>query len=180
MILYSLKKHDYTLHVLNNSRTEILPLIAVMSTTQVAEIQLQPSRPADYSAYVPVKLGNLTTAAFVDSGDTFANVISPETMTALGISTAQLEPVPQLSVGTAAAGKRMKILGQAPRIDLQLGQHPAKFRISPPGSARSGTPGQPLWPLLSSCQHRPNPFQGSSAGSVARRYRCVPHNYHQG
>ena len=52
-------------------------------------------------------------------------------MTALGISTAQLEPVPQLSVGTAAAGKRMKILGQAPRIDLQLGQHPAKFRIRP-------------------------------------------------
>ena len=102
-----------------------------MSTTQIAEIQLQPSRPADYSAYVPVRLGNLATAAFIDSGNTFANVISPETMTALGISTAQLEPVPQLSVGTDAAGKRMKILGQAPRINLQLGQHPAKFRIRP-------------------------------------------------
>ena len=131
MILYQLKEHDYVLHLLNNSNTHDILLIAVMSTTQVAEIQLQPSRPADYSAYVPVKLGNLTTAAFVDSGNTFANVISPETMTALGISTAQLEPVPQLSVGTAAAVKRMKILGQAPRIDLQLGQHPAKFRIRP-------------------------------------------------
>ena len=52
-------------------------------------------------------------------------------MTTLSISTAQLEPVPQLSVGSAAAGKRMKILGQAPRIDLQLGHHPAKFRIRP-------------------------------------------------
>ena len=102
-----------------------------MSTTQIAEIQLQPSRPVDYSAYVPVRLGDLTTAAFIDSGNTFANVISPETMTALGISNAQLEPVPQLSVGTAAAGKRMKILGQTPRIDLQLGQHSAKFRIRP-------------------------------------------------
>ena len=159
----------YTLHLPNNSHTEILPLVAVMSTTQIAKIQLQPSRPADYIAYVPVKLGSLTTVAFIDSVNTFANVISPETMNALGISTAQLEPVPQqqrfrlravvlaragqwispetmnalgistaqlepvrqLSVGTAAAGKRMKILGQAPRINLQLGQHPAKFRICP-------------------------------------------------
>ena len=99
--------------------------------TQVAKIHLQPSRMQDYSAYVPIQLGHLTTAAFVDSGNTFANVISPQTMTALGISPSQLEPVPQLSVGTAAAGKTMKILGQAPRIDLQIGQHPAKFRIRP-------------------------------------------------
>ena len=107
--------------------------IATMNrpNTQVAEINLQPSRARDYSTYVPVLLGQLTTAAFIDSGNMFANVISPQTMTALGISISQLEPVPQLSVGTAAAGKRMKILGQAPRIDLQLGQHPAKFRIHP-------------------------------------------------
>ena len=101
------------------------------TTTQVAEINLQPSQAKDYSAYVPVRLGNLTTAAFIDSGNTFANVISPQTMTTLSISTAQLEPVPQLSVGTAATGKWMKILGQASHIDLQLGQHPAKFRIRP-------------------------------------------------
>ena len=99
--------------------------------TQVAKIHLQPSRMQDYSAYVPIQLGHLTTAAFIDSGNTFANVISPQTMTALGISPSQLEPVLQLSVGTAAAGKTMKILGQAPRIDLQIGQHPAKFCIRP-------------------------------------------------
>ena len=102
-----------------------------MTHTQVAEINIQPSQAKDYSAYVPVRLGSLTTAAFIDSGNTFANVISPQTMVALGISPSQLEPVPQLSVGTAAAGKRMKVLGQAPRIDLQLGEHPAKFRIRP-------------------------------------------------
>ena len=107
--------------------------LAVMADlgTQVAKIHLQPSRMQDYSAYVPIQLGHLTTAAFVDSGNTFANVISPQTMVALGISPSQLEPVPQLLVGTAAAGKTMKILGQAPRIDLQIGQHPAKFRIRP-------------------------------------------------
>ena len=104
-----------------------------MSTnlTQVTEINLQPSQAQDYSTYVPIRLGNLTTAAFIDSGNTFTNVISPQMMTALGITISQLEPVPQLSVGTAAAGKRMKVLGQARRIDLQLGQHPAKFRIRP-------------------------------------------------
>ena len=52
-------------------------------------------------------------------------------MTALGIETSQLEPVPQLSVGTAAAGKKMRVLGKAPRLELQFGQHPAKFRIRP-------------------------------------------------
>ena len=59
------------------------------------------------------------------------NVISLQTMTALGIEASQLELMPQLSVGTAAAGKKMKILGQAPRIKLQIGQHPAKFWIRP-------------------------------------------------
>ena len=34
-------------------------------------------------------------------------------------------------MGTTAAGKQMKVLGQALRIDLQLRQHPAKFRIHP-------------------------------------------------
>ena len=52
-------------------------------------------------------------------------------MTTLGITLSQLESVHQLSVGTAAAGKRMKVLGQVPGIYLQLGQHPAKFRICP-------------------------------------------------
>ena len=36
-------------------------------TTQVSEINLQPSQAKDYSAYIPVRLGSLTTAAFVDS-----------------------------------------------------------------------------------------------------------------
>ena len=110
-----------------------LSCFAAMTTTstQVTEINLQPSQAQDYSAYVPVRWGNLTTAAFIDSGNTLANVISPQTMVALGITTAQLERVPQLSVGTAAAGKRLKILGQAPRIDLQLRQHPVKFCIRP-------------------------------------------------
>ena len=101
------------------------------NTTPVAEINLQPNRTQDYSAYVPVRLGKLTVDAFVNSGNTFANVISPQTMTALGIEASQLEPIPQLSVGTSAAGKKMKILGQAPRLKLQIGQHPAKFRIYP-------------------------------------------------
>ena len=105
-------------HIFECFRSKVPLNLAAMDTTRIAEINLQPSQAKDYSAYVPVQLGKLTTAAFIDSGNTFVNVILPQTMTALGISTAQLEPVPQLSVRTAAAGKRMKILGQAPRIDL--------------------------------------------------------------
>ena len=57
---------------------------AMMTDTQVAEINLQPIQAKDYSAHVLVRLGSLTTAAFIDSGNTFANVISPQTMVALG------------------------------------------------------------------------------------------------
>ena len=107
----------------------LFSVAAMESTaTQIAEINLQPSRAHDYSAYVPVRLGKLDVAAFIDSGNTFANVMK---MTALGIETSQLEPIPQLSIRTATAGKKMKILGQAPGIELQIGQHPAKFRICP-------------------------------------------------
>ena len=101
------------------------------TTTPVAEINLQPGREHGYNAYIPVRLGKLEINAFIDSGNTFANVISPQTMTALGITASQLEPIPQLSVGTAAAGKKMKVLGQVARLELQFGQHPAKFCIRP-------------------------------------------------
>ena len=101
------------------------------TTTPVAEINLQPGRAPGFSAYDPIRLGKLEVNAFVDSGNTFANVISTHTMTALGIIASQLEPIPHLSVGTVAAGKKMKILGQAPRLELQFGQHPAKFHIRP-------------------------------------------------
>ena len=62
------------------------------TTTPVAEIHLQPSRAQDYSAYVPVWLGKLEVNAFVDSGNTFTNIISPQMMAALGITASQLEP----------------------------------------------------------------------------------------
>ena len=55
------------------------------STTRqrIARVNTQPKESKDYSAYVPVKIGSLKTAAYIDSGNTFANVISPETMTGL-------------------------------------------------------------------------------------------------
>ena len=101
------------------------------TTTPVAEINLQPCRSHGYNVYIPVQLGKLKISVFVDSGNTFANVISPQTMAALGIEASQLEPIPKLSVGTAAAGKKMKVLGQAPRLELQFGQHPTKFCLRP-------------------------------------------------
>ena len=66
----------------------------VMSATKtpVAEINLQPCRSHGYNAYVPVRLGELNINAFVNSGNTYANVISPQTMADLGIEMSQLEP----------------------------------------------------------------------------------------
>ena len=103
----------------------------VVERQRVAEVNTQPGRASDYSAYVPVHLERVKTAAYVDSGNTLANVISPQTMAAMGITEDRLEPVPQLFVGTAAAGKAMRVLGQAPRVELTFGSHPAKFCIRP-------------------------------------------------
>ena len=97
--------------------------------------------------YVPVRLGNLTTAAFIDSGNTFGNVISPQTMTALGIFTAQLEPVPQLSVGTAAAGKKNENPWSGPPHQLPDRAAPRQVPYPPTGLAGPGTSGEYLWPL---------------------------------
>ena len=60
----------------------------MVTTTQVAEIDLQPSQAQDYSACVPIRLENLITVAFIDRGNTFAIAISPQTMTTLGVTTA--------------------------------------------------------------------------------------------
>ena len=70
-------------HIFECFRSKVPLNLAAMDTTRIAEINLQPSQAKDYSAYVPVQLGKLTTAAFIDSGNTFANVISPQTMAAL-------------------------------------------------------------------------------------------------
>ena len=103
----------------------------VVEHQHVAEVNTQPGRASDYSAYVPVHLERVKTAAYVDSGNTLAKVISPQTMAAMGITEGRLEPVPQPFVGTAAAGKAMRVLGQAPRVELTFGSHPAKFCIRP-------------------------------------------------
>ena len=155
---------DFLLYIAAMDRTE----------TQVAEINLQPSQARDYSAYVPVQLGKLTTAAFIDSGNTFANVISPQTMTALGITVSQLEPVPQLSVGTAAVGKRMKILGQATDgLTSNSRQHPAKFRIRPWCYKDWFTP----WTFVGHSYNGPASIRSileASSGYAEKTSRCAP------
>ena len=55
-------------------------------------------------------------------------------MAALGITASQLEHLSQLSVDTAAAGKRMKVLGQDPRLEPQIGHQVLEEGALPPVS----------------------------------------------
>ena len=96
----------------------------------ISQIWTHPRLPNNYSAYVPVKLDSQHTVAFINSGNTFASVISPSTMEKLGICLDHLKPVPQLSVGTAAKGMTMKVVGQAPGVHLQLIGHKARIHCS--------------------------------------------------
>ena len=79
--------------------------------------------------HVPIWWGEAWVAAYIDSGNTFNNIFSPETMKALGFTLHELEAVPQLSLGTAAKGQSMKILHQTHRVDLSFSNHPDKFGI---------------------------------------------------
>ena len=144
------------------------------NTTPLAEINLQPNRMQDYSAYVPVRLGKLTVDAFVDSRNTFTNVISPQTMTALGIETSQLEPIPQLSVSTSTAGKKMKILGQAHRLELQIRATPGQVLHSPPGAAGTGPSVEPLMAIPATGWDRPDSFTGRITDTRERGPDALP------
>ena len=61
---------------LNNhplSPSSIFIMSPVVKRQRVAEVNTQPGRASDYSPYVSVHLGGVKTAAYVDSGNTFAN-----------------------------------------------------------------------------------------------------------
>ena len=146
------------------------------TTTSVAEINLQPGRTPGYSTYVPVRLGKIEVNAFVDSGNTFATIISPQTMTALGITASQLEPIPQLSVGTAAAGKKIKVLGQAPRLELQIGGTPSKIPYSTSRAARVGPSLEPVWAVPQGSRDRSDPLPGHLADTRERSADVLPHH----
>ena len=97
---------------------------------KVAKVALRP--PDDrYPAYAPVLLNGTPVLGFIDSGNTFANVMSPEMMSELGFKLTDLEAIPSLKVNTAANGTQMEVLGQLPRIELQFQGHQKKYRTRP-------------------------------------------------
>ena len=98
----------------------------------VAEL-CPPTSPRPYSAYVPARLNDdFSTWAFIDSGNTFCNVMSKGLFDALGMQLDSLEPTPSIrSVGTACKGQQMKVLGQAPRLSLRFGPTKRTFVIRP-------------------------------------------------
>ena len=171
LLLITLKDHCPALPVFDGPYTEVpLTFAAMNTTTQIAEINLQPSQVKDYSAYVPVRLGNLMTAAFIDSGNTFANVITLQTMTNLGISTAQLEPG---STPALRGHGRCWEENEYPRASSPhrppAGTASGQVPHPSSGPTRPRPPCQHLWPLLSSCWNRSDSLEGGSKSLWQRR-----------
>ena len=74
---------------------------------------IKPKTFKHYKHYVPIKIGDVTCQAMVDSGNLFKNVISKGFMMALGLTMADLEPMEgRQTVGTAKEGGKLHILGR--------------------------------------------------------------------
>ena len=132
--------------------------------TQVAEINLQPSRAKDYSVYVPVWLGSLTTAAFINSGNTFANVISPQTMVALGISLSQLEIGTATLRGDRRCWQEDEDFGPGTPHRPSARGTPCKVLHPPAHTPRTSPPRQHLWPFSCAGRHRSDTLQRCPEG----------------
>ena len=94
------------------------PLLAVLlerlSINQLGEEPNELTYNAAYGKYCPVTLQTKKTSlpclAFLDSGNVVNNVISARFLRRLGLSEADLQPVPGLAtVGTAKKGAQLKV-----------------------------------------------------------------------
>ena len=98
----------------------------------LAHLNLVPNQ-LTYKNFVPLMVGNGACHAMVDSGNLFCNVMSKEFMQQLGLTTADLVPVPGLShVGTAKEGEGLRVLGRVRKpLSLTLAGCPTKFNSRP-------------------------------------------------
>ena len=132
---------------------------------QIAQVNTQPKESRDYSAYVPVKIGTLETAAYIDSGNTFANVISPETMTALGIRQEQLEPVPPTLRWDCSSRKDHEGLRTSTPNQPHFRGTPYEVQDSTTCPTRTSTSPEHLWAILVPVRDRSIAFKTSPAGT---------------
>ena len=63
------------------------------------------------SACTQVRIGNILTNSFLDSGNTICNAISPKMLQSLGLTTQDLKPISCI-IRTAKKGALLKVLGQ--------------------------------------------------------------------
>ena len=70
------------------------------------------SESARYASKLPVSVGKTPARALLDSGNTFSSAISEKFLRKMGLTTADLDPLPIDHVGSAKTGAGLKILGK--------------------------------------------------------------------
>ena len=87
---------------------------------------------AEYSPYLAVKLEGVEVPAMLDSGNTYANVISDAMFATLGLEDSDLRPPDVKKVATAKAGAQLTVLGQVKRrLKLKIPALGCSFTIRP-------------------------------------------------
>ena len=77
---------------------------------------------ATYGRYLPVTVGGCSTAALVDSGNLWRTAVSWRFAQRMGLTEADLRPLPVASIATAKEGARLEVMGETRRkLQLRLG-----------------------------------------------------------
>ncbi len=86
----------------------------------------------NYRYKVPFTIGGRSGFALLDSGNVWRCCISSEFATELGLTKADLKPMPGTRVSTAKEGAELTVLGEVRKpLKLQLGAVPTKFNFYP-------------------------------------------------
>ena len=87
---------------------------------------------AKYCRYLPIKIGDITCSALIDSGNLWRNAISVGLLRKLGLSEADLRPAETSTIATAKQGANLKVLGELKKaIYINIGGLQTRFKTRP-------------------------------------------------
>ena len=87
---------------------------------------------ASYCKYIPVKVGKVTCAALVDSGNIWRTAISGDFFRSLGFGPNDLRPIPLKELGTAKKDAALTIEGETAKpLYVSFAGSATKFKIRP-------------------------------------------------
>ena len=112
-------------------QTESVPL-AIHHVKTTASLARANKSISQYCKFLPVRIKGMAASALIDSGNVWRNAISKQFFDQLGLTQAQISPMPGVSVGTAQASAKLDVLGELSKpLHIQFDGLDTKFKFQP-------------------------------------------------